>query len=215
MSTPPSPLPSPIEVRVLDSAFVISAAQIQGAPPATLPEVCFAGRSNVGKSSAINALLGRRKLARVSNTPGRTRLLNFFTARLEVGGVRRALSLCDLPGYGYAKAPREEVARWRSMIEGYLAGRERLCGAVLLVDARHEPSELDRSLVGWLTAERRPVRVAVTKCDKIGKNQIAAALRGIERALGQPARSAIAFSAASGAGRDELWNAILELAGPA
>src|SRR5579863_9740231 len=154
------------EVKVLESDFVISAAVLAGAPPPEHPEICFLGRSNVGKSSAINSLLGRRKLARVSNTPGRTRLLNFFRARLDVNGIREWLSLCDLPAYGYAKAPREEIAGWQKMIEGYLANRPKLSGAIVLVDSRHPPSDLDRSLLDWLAAKHRPVRVVVTKADK-------------------------------------------------
>jgi GTP-binding protein len=200
------------EVRVLESDFVISAAVLAGAPPPQHPEICFLGRSNVGKSSAINSLLGRRKLARVSNTPGRTRLLNFFQARLEVEGTREWLSLCDLPGYGYAKAPREEIAGWQKMIEGYLASRPMLCGAIVLVDSRHEPSELDGSLLAWLADKGRSFRVVATKSDKIGRNELGASVRTIERALELPARSAIAYSSETGAGKDELWAAIVKLA---
>lgn len=201
-----------MSVRVLESAFVTSAAALAGAPPGILPEVCFAGRSNVGKSSAINALLGRRKLARVSHTPGRTRLLNFFTARLEVDGEARSLSLCDLPGYGYAKAPREEIARWRGMIEGYLGRRENLKAAVLLVDARHEPSPLDRALLDWMGAQGRPVLAVATKADKVAKNRLHGMVRTLEKQLGLSSGKAIAFSAEAGLGREDLWRAILALA---
>jgi GTP-binding protein len=200
------------EVRVLESDFVISAAVLAGAPPPEHPEICFLGRSNVGKSSAINSLLGRRKLARVSNTPGRTRLLNFFEARLDVDGTRERLSLCDLPGYGYAKAPREEVASWQKMIEDYLADRPKLCGAIVLVDARHEPSDLDRSLLEWLADKGRPSRVVATKTDKIGRNQLGASLATIEKQLKLPARSVLAYSSETGVGRDELWGVIVKLA---
>jgi GTP-binding protein len=200
------------EVKVLESDFVISAAVLAGAPLPEHPEICFLGRSNVGKSSAINSLLGRRKLARVSNTPGRTRLLNFFKARLDVDGTREWLSLCDLPGYGYAKAPREEVESWQKMIEGYLANRPRLCGAIVLVDSRHEPSDLDKALLAWLADKGRSFRVVATKADKIGRNQLGASLTTIERQLKLPARSVIAYSSETGAGKEELWAAIVKLA---
>jgi GTP-binding protein len=201
-------------VRVLESDFVTSAAQLRECPDTELSELAFLGRSNVGKSSMINALLGRRKLARVSRTPGRTRLLNFFRARLEVGEAKeKLLSVCDLPGYGYAKAPRDEVARWQSMIEGYLKGRSNLMGAVALLDARREPSPQDRTLLEWLSAIGRPVLPVVTKVDKLTAKERRWAERTISAAL-PAALEPIGFSAVTGEGRDALWARLAELAWP-
>ena len=200
----------PADVRIATSEFVASASDVTGAPRVELPEICFVGRSNVGKSSALNALLGRRKLARVSRTPGRTRPLNFFTATFLADGARVPVSLCDLPGYGYAKASKAELARWRPMIERYLERRERLCGVVMLVDARHEPSPLDRDMVGWISG-RRPLLVVATKSDKLSKHRLFGALRAIERGLGLPAESALALSSETGAGFDELRERLLEI----
>ncbi len=194
--------------RVLDSSFVQSAAALAGAPPPDLPEICFMGRSNVGKSSAINALLGRRKLARVSGAPGQTRLLNFFRVRVEAGGARRELSLCDLPGYGYSTAPREETARWKEMIEGYVAGRPSLASVVSLVDARHPPSELDGVMAGWLRQIGKPFFVVATKTDKLSRREVAPALARIARALELPG-AVLGFSARTGEGRDGVWSAVL------
>ncbi|MHB1845101.1 MAG: ribosome biogenesis GTP-binding protein YihA/YsxC [Deltaproteobacteria bacterium] len=201
-------------VKVADSEFVISAAEVAGAPVVTTPEICFVGRSNVGKSSALNALLGRRKLARVSNTPGRTRLLNFFRATFILHGRRIELSLCDLPGYGYAKAAKSEVAQWRPMIERYLKERERLAGVVVLLDSRHEPSALDHSLVGWLSA-LRPILIVATKADKVPKNRLHGVVRGIERQLALPAGTALALSSETGHGLGELRQRLMEIAGGA
>ena len=188
-------------VHLFESSFVISAQELAGAPPDDAPEVCFLGRSNVGKSSMINAILGRRKLARVSNTPGRTRLLNFFKVTVDAGEGKRDLSICDLPGYGYAKVPRSEAARWQPMIERYLEGRKSLAGAVVLLDSRHEPSDADRGVVDWLRQKGRPVLIVATKIDKLSKANRFAALRIIDRGLGLPDGSALAFSAP----RRNLW----------
>jgi GTP-binding protein len=196
-------------LKVLGSEFIISAAELAGAPPAAAAEVAFLGRSNVGKSSMFNALLKRRKLARVSNTPGRTRLLNFFEVRLETdSGERRAVSVCDLPGYGYAKAPQDEIARWRKMIERYLHERSSLRVAVALVDVRSGPTELDQKLFAWLGDLGRPVLPVVTKIDKLSKSQRLPALQAAGRALGSQ-KPAIGFSSQTGEGFDEVWAALI------
>jgi GTP-binding protein len=196
-------------VKVIGSEFVISASDLSGAPPAEAAEVAFLGRSNVGKSSMINALLRRRKLARVSNTPGRTRLLNFFRVELETdAGQRLTASVCDLPGYGYAKVPKDEIARWRRMIEAYLIGRDNLRLAVALIDGRLGPTALDLELRAWLDSIGRPSISVVTKIDKLGKSERLPSLREMGRALGQPG-PAVGFSSETGQGWDEVWGAIL------
>jgi len=196
-------------VKVLSSEFVISASELSGAPPGEHAEIAFLGRSNVGKSSMINALLRRRNLARVSNTPGRTRLLNFFQVEVETdAGKRRTLSICDLPGYGYAKVPREEIARWKQMIERYLHERVNLRLAVSLIDARSGPTPLDLELLAWLATLGRSTISVVTKIDKLSKSQRLPMLQGVGRALGQ-AGPALSFSSQTGEGWDEVWGAIL------
>jgi GTP-binding protein len=199
-------------VKVLSADFVLSASKLSQAPSDELPEVAFFGRSNVGKSTMINSLLGRRKLARVSRTPGRTRLLNFFRVRARtVAGPPVEFMLCDLPGYGYAKAAKEETRGFREMIEGYLAGRVQLKGAVALLDIRREPSDLDLALFEWLQKHDKNVIPVVTKADKLSRSRQGEAVRGIERVLDVPARDALPFSAVTGQGRDELWNQLLVL----
>ena len=195
-------------MRVLNSEFVISASELSGAPPGEEAEVAFLGRSNVGKSSMINALLRRRKLARVSNTPGRTRLLNFFRVQIEnTAGERQTISVCDLPGYGYAKAPRDEIARWQQMIERYLRERPSLRLAVALIDARSGLTEPDQKLLAWLGDLGRPILPVVTKIDKLGKSQRRPVLQAVGDAIGKR-RAALGFSAHTGEGFDEVWAAI-------
>jgi len=145
-------------------------------PAEDLPEVAFAGRSNVGKSSCINTLLNRRKLARVSQSPGRTRLLNVFT-------IDGAVRFVDLPGYGFARAPKRVRESWGPMVEGYLRRRRSLVLLVLLLDLRREPSPEDRQLASWLAARRLPVLVVLTKSDKVGRNQRIKRLRSISWSL--------------------------------
>jgi GTP-binding protein len=199
-------------VKVLSADFVLSASKVSEAPLDPIPEVAFLGRSNVGKSTMINALLGRRKLARVSRTPGRTRLLNFFCVRVAAPDeAPLEFMLCDLPGYGYAKAAKEETRGFRQMIEGYLVGRAQLRGAVGLLDIRREPSELDFLLFDWLGRQGKKVLPVVTKADKLSRTRQGDAVRGIERALKLPASTATPFSAITGQGRDEVWGALLAL----
>jgi len=166
--------------------------------------VAFLGRSNVGKSSLLNKLVGRKKLARTSATPGKTRLVHFFEARRERG----TLLLVDLPGYGYAKVSQQERRSWRKLIESYLAGRAPLRCAVVLQDVRRDPRADEADLLAWLGEHRIPVLVAVTKCDKLGLGQRAARVREIARSLGLPGEAVVPTSASQGLGIPELWGAL-------
>lgn len=147
-------------MRIRSAEFIRSAADRGGWPAADLPEVAFAGRSNVGKSSLINFLTNRKRLAKTSATPGKTRLVNFFR-------VDGSFLLVDLPGYGYARVPLAEKARWRPMIETYLRHRETLQGVVVLIDARRGAGEMDLRLLEWLGAVNAPACLVLTKADKL------------------------------------------------
>jgi GTP-binding protein len=201
-------------IRVLSAEFVLSASKLAEAPSEELAEVAFFGRSNVGKSTLINSLLGSRRLARVSRTPGRTRLLNFFRVRVvPFGRPPLELMFCDLPGYGYAKAAKDETRGFRQMIEGYLAGRTQLLGAVALLDIRREPSELDRALFAWLNEHGHRVLPVVTKSDKLARGRQRPAVERIERALKMSRGTAIPFSAVTRQGHDDVWRQLLLLVG--
>lgn len=201
-------------VKVLTADFLKTATRRDEWPVGSLPELAFVGRSNVGKSSMLNALARRTKLARVSNTPGRTRALQFFAVSVEPSPAARAVALrfCDLPGYGYAKVSREERDRWARMIEDYLRVRADLRAVVLIVDGRHAPAASDRDALSFLEQAGRPVVVAATKLDKLARNRRASAVREVERGLGLEAGRAVPFSAVEGTGTDALWARILELA---
>jgi GTP-binding protein len=201
-----------VKVRAVE--FLRTATRRGEWPADRLPEVAFVGRSNVGKSSMLNALARRSGLARVSSTPGRTQALQFF--RLEVSPSAKAapiaLRFCDLPGYGYAKVSKGEHAKWAGMIEEYVSGREDLRAVVLIVDARHPPAESDREALAFLEAQGRQVMVAATKMDKLAKSHRFGAARAAEKALGLPAHAVVPFSALEGTGTDALWDRLLELA---
>src|SRR5919106_6455966 len=158
--------------------FLASAHELRELPPDIGAEVAFAGRSNAGKSSAINALTHRKRLAFVSKTPGRTQTINFF----DCGANRR---LVDLPGYGYAAAPEKERAHWGRLISAYLQGRRSLRGVVLIVDARHPLTPLDRQLLGWHAPSGQPLLVLLTKSDKLGREEAGKALKTAEAVLPQ------------------------------
>lgn len=158
--------------------FVASVADLAQLPVARGAEVAFVGRSNAGKSSAINALVGRKRLAFVSKTPGRTQLINFF----DLGAERR---LVDLPGYGYAAVPAPVRRRWEEVISGYLQSRANLRGIVLIMDIRHPLTLPDRQLLDWLAPTSKPVHVLLTKADKLTPAQGRAVLRDVSAALAQ------------------------------
>ena len=160
----------------LHARFLASAARAEEIPPEAGPELAFAGRSNVGKSSAINALANRKRLAFVSRTPGRTRMINFF----DLGAAGR---IADLPGYGYASAPRSLRATWERLIGGYLAGRGSLAGVVVLMDARRPLAAGDRQFLEWLAPVAAPRLVLLSKSDKLSRSERAAALGHTRRAL--------------------------------
>ena len=163
------------------------------------PEIAFAGKSNVGKSTLINAMLGRRALARTSSQPGKTRTINFY----DVNGVMYAV---DLPGYGYAKAPKTEIARWSKMIEEYLQKREELKAIILLIDIRHEPGKNDVMMYEWLKHYGYDIIIAATKSDKLNRSQIPKQLSVIRKTLGLGAEDVlIPFSGEKKTGVDELW----------
>ena len=189
-------------MKVLSAEFVLSATKPVHYPPALLPEVAFAGRSNVGKSSLINTLVKRKGLARTSNTPGRTQEINFFT-------VNNRFAFIDLPGYGYAKVPEKIRNNWGPMIEAYLSGRETLRLVVLILDIRRDPSPEDRQLIGWLQFYRLPVLIVLTKIDKVSRNQLADRRRQIGKDLDLPSTiNTVPFSAKTGEGKDLLWREI-------
>jgi GTP-binding protein len=193
----------PLVVRSLD--FLGGMAEMGGwRPPASLPEVAFAGRSNVGKSSLINALVHRRKFARVSNTPGRTREINFFK-------VNDQFILADLPGYGYARISKEKRAAWRPLIESYLKGSPALRGVVQLLDARRTPSEDDLQMLEFLAHRETPTLIIATKVDKLRKAERDPRFRELAKEAGVELDQIIPFSAETGEGRDELAEAIVQL----
>ncbi len=193
------------------ATFAGSFASPTGFPTDGLPEVAFLGRSNVGKSSLLNALAGTRGLARVSAEPGRTRLVSFF--RLEGvprpgGRGRDDLYLVDLPGYGYAKASRDVRAGFEKIAVSYLLGREALRLCVFIVDLRHPPGERDLLLRDWLEHHRLPYAIAANKADALSRPEAVRSLRQLASGPGRGASAAIATSALRGTGIDELWNEI-------
>ena len=186
-------------MKILSAEFIKSAVWPPQYPPATLPEIAFVGRSNVGKSSLINTLVGRKNLAKTSNTPGRTQLINFFT-------INEKILFVDLPGYGFAKVAQSVKKDWGDMIEAYLRERLSLALVVLILDIRRDPSEDDLSLRDWLEHYRIPYLYVLTKTDKLSNNQAIARQRAIERTLRVSAgKKPILFSAITQKGKNDIW----------
>jgi GTP-binding protein len=193
-------------VSIVESEFVAGVSNVASLPPPALAEIAFAGRSNVGKSSLLNALLGRRNLVRVGRTPGTTRQVNFFRARAS-GGLE--LMLVDLPGYGFAKRGKGERKEWGPLLETYLAGRVTLRAVVLLVDVRRGLEGEERELIDFVRSagaapSRRPPEIVVvaTKVDKVPSSQRKPAIQRVGASIGA---RVVGFSAATGEGKDELW----------
>ena len=171
-------------------------------PENAFPEVAFAGKSNVGKSSLINGLLNRKSLARTSSQPGKTQTINFYK-------VNGDLYLVDLPGYGYAKVSNEIKAKWGRMIENYLHGSKQLKAVFLLVDIRHEPSANDKDMYQWIVAQGYEPVIIATKLDKIKRSQVQKQIKTLKEGLTLlPGTQLIPFSAETKQGRDEIWDVI-------
>ena len=195
-------------MKVTAARFLGAAAAPGGGPPASLPEVAVAGRSNVGKSSLLNALLGRRALARTSRTPGRTRQLNFFL-------VNERLVIVDLPGYGFAVGAEAERRGWGPLVEGFLRERPTLRGVALLVDVRRGLESDEEDILAFLAHVGLPAAVVATKLDKLGRGAAGAALASLRGAV-DGAIPVVGFSARTGEGKDALWRLVREwLARPA
>ncbi len=188
--------------------FVTSASKADEFPAESLPELAVVGRSNVGKSSLINALVGQERLARTSRTPGRTRLVNWF----EVETAPK-FHLVDLPGFGYAEVTKVMRESWRPLIESYLAERKTLAGVLLLIDIRRGAEEEELDFVPWLAERKTPIIVALTKCDKLPKNKRTLEVMRQKKVLGLR-RDPYAVSTHSRDHIDELWRAMLKLVTP-
>ena len=191
---------------IKSAEFVTSAAKPGQYPPAFLPEIAFAGRSNVGKSSLINTLVNRRHLVKTSSTPGRTQLINFFDINGQVVFV-------DLPGYGYAKVPASVRKTWGPMIETYLRERPTLKGVVIIMDIRRIPGQEELNLLGWLKHYSIAGILVLTKTDKLSRSKQVRQHQRFAQTLEIGEENFILFSAKSRRGKNALWNAILSLAG--
>jgi len=186
-------------MKITSAQFIKSAVWPTQYPPAIMPEIAFIGRSNVGKSSLINTLVGRKNLAKTSNTPGRTQLINFFA-------INEKISFVDLPGYGFAKVPQSVKKDWGDMIEAYLRERQNLALVIFILDIRRDPSVDDLSLRDWLAHYRIPYLYILTKSDKLSNNQAIARKKAIEKTLKVSAeKKPILFSAKTQKGKADIW----------
>ncbi len=190
-------------MRITSARFIASLTDVKQLPTDGLPEIALVGRSNVGKSSLINKLCGKKNLAFISSTPGKTQTLNYFL-------INESFYLVDLPGYGYARVPEHVKARWSKLIENYLSNREQIKLVLHIVDARHEPTELDKMMAGWLDYFKIPYIIVITKIDKIARSKIARQVEMIKNSFGKLkyCQDFIPFSAITGVGKNELLSII-------
>ena len=193
-------------MKIKNVEFAGPIARVGGAAPGDLVQVAFSGRSNVGKSSLINRVLGRTRtpIAKVSATPGKTQQINFYRVTAAGDDGDRAFFLVDLPGYGYARAPASVRAYWKPLIEGYLDRATRLAGVVQLIDARHDPTSDDLRMVDYIAARGLPALFALTKVDKVKKAERARMMHRVTERLGVSREQVVPFSARTGEGREEL-----------
>ena len=189
---------------IKSAEFVTSAVKPSQYPPAVLPEIAFAGRSNVGKSSLINTLVNRKRLVKTSSTPGRTQLINFFN-------INEKFSFVDIPGYGYAKVPAAVKKKWGPMIETYITTRKTLKGVVLIMDLRRTPGPEEMNMLDWLNHYGIPSVPVLTKSDKLSKTRQQKQLKEISNTLSADKDNFILFSAKSRQGKDEVWDAVKKL----
>ena len=189
---------------IKSAEFVTSAVKPSQYPPAVIPEIAFAGRSNVGKSSLINTLVNRKRLVKTSSTPGRTQLINFFN-------INEAFSFVDIPGYGYAKVPTAIKKNWGPMIETYITTRKTLKGVVLIMDIRRTPGPEEMNMLDWLSHYDIPSIPVLTKSDKLSKTKQQKQFIKIVTTLSSDKNQFIVFSAKSRQGKHEVWDAIKKL----
>ena len=192
---------------IKSAEFVTSAVKKSQYPPEGLPEIAFAGRSNVGKSSLINTLVNRKHLVKTGSTPGRTQLINFFD-------INKSLTFVDLPGYGYARVPAPVRKKWGPMIETYLSTRKTLKGVVIILDIRRTPREEEHNLIDWLAHYALASLLVLTKTDKLSKTKVIKQQTAIVEALEMSKEDVILFSAKTRRGKDAVWDAILSLTEP-
>jgi GTP-binding protein len=202
-------------MKVLSVEFAGAIGRPGQGPPGVLPQVAFAGRSNVGKSSVINRLLDRhrKQIARVSARPGKTQEINFYRIRADLNGEQAEFFLVDLPGYGFARAPRPVREAWRPLIESYIGRAEELLGVVQLIDVRHDPTADDLRMIDYLAGIGMPTLFVLTKVDKLKNAEKERRVRTLTAQLGVGAEQVIQFSALSGEGRGELLESLRILVG--
>jgi GTP-binding protein len=193
-------------VKIVSAEFVKSATKPSEYPPGNLPEVAIAGKSNVGKSSLINALVNRKNLAKTSSRPGKTQVINFFR-------VNAKLSLVDLPGYGYAKVPLEVRKTWKPMVESYLQARQEIRLVILILDARRGASAHDLALLDWLDYHNIPSLIVLTKADKLSQIERAREEKALAERPLLSGRNLLFFSAVTGEGKEEIWRMIQKACG--
>jgi GTP-binding protein len=191
-------------MKITSAELIKSVYPSDDFPPGRYPEVAFAGRSNVGKSSLINTLVNRKGLARTSSAPGKTQSINFYL-------INGSICLVDLPGYGYAKVPKQVRKKWSPLIEKYCRNRKNLFGVTVILDARVGPTPLDLSLISWLTDLSLPALLTITKSDKLSKNKIAQALHQTAKVLRVNPEQIVPFSSQTGEGKKHLWQKIVHL----